>query len=189
MATATLSLQNNNSIYSSFHTSGTYNPGSGVDLSPTITAASITQDATSATAPSQFPSLHASFNYYLPPADGSRPPATYIDKPETYQQIAETRVMPVQDIRGNEDRYNLDTTGFQVVKHVSAEREFLDEDQIKRVYYPEVEAILKAALVDSWNHLPRHKRGMADENMQHWCLQNIHLRSHHSQFGSKPKLR
>jgi len=37
----------------------------------------------------------------------------------------------------------LDKTGFQIVKHASAEKDFLDDDQIKKVYYPEVEELLK----------------------------------------------
>ena len=134
MATATLSPSN--SVHPSFPTPEAYNPA------PTSSAAT---NATANATANLTPSLHASFNYYLAAADGSPPPPSYVDKPESYYRPADTRVLPVYDIRGNEEKYSLDTTGFQIIKHVSAERDFRDEEQIKRVYYPEVESVLKEA--------------------------------------------
>ncbi|RDW67064.1 hypothetical protein BP5796_09813 [Coleophoma crateriformis] len=37
----------------------------------------------------------------------------------------------------------LDSTGFQIVKHKSEEKEFKDEAQVKKVYYKEIEVLLK----------------------------------------------
>ncbi|KAL8724790.1 MAG: hypothetical protein Q9181_006671 [Wetmoreana brouardii] len=85
------------------------------------------------------------FNYYKDPEDGGPPAPAYIGKPETYERPTEPRKMIVHDVRGEEDRYTLDGTGFQVWRHVSKEKEFVDEEQIKREYYPEVETILKDA--------------------------------------------
>lgn len=87
----------------------------------------------------------ADFNYYKDPGDGSAPAPSYVGKPETYERPAETRAVTVHDIRGEEDEYSLDTTGFQVYRHASRETEFADEEQIKRLYYPEIEEILKSA--------------------------------------------
>ena len=87
----------------------------------------------------------ADFNYYKDPGDGSLPAPTYVGKPETYERPVETRAMSVHDIRGEEEKYTLDTTGFQIYKHVSQETAFRDEAEIKRIYYPEVEDLLKAA--------------------------------------------
>ena len=88
----------------------------------------------------------AEFNYYKDPGDGSLPAPTYIGKPETYyERPTETRTMVVHDIRGEEDKYTLDKTGFQVYRHVSQETAFQDEEEIKKVYYPEIEDILKSA--------------------------------------------
>lgn len=87
----------------------------------------------------------ANFNYYKDPGDGSPPAPSYFGKPETYERPAETMQQIVHDIRGEEDKYSLDRTGFQIYKHVSQEKVFQDEDEIKRVYYPEVEHILKSA--------------------------------------------
>lgn len=146
MATATLSPHI--SVIPSFPTPDTYNPGAGVvkappATTPTPTPTPSTTIASPPPAINSTPALHAAFNYYLAPADGSPPPPNYVDKPETYDRPVDTLVLPVRDIRGDEDKYTLDTTGFQVIKHASAERDFLDEEQIKKVYYPEVEAILK----------------------------------------------
>ena len=87
----------------------------------------------------------ADFHYYKDPGDGSPPAPSYVGKPETYERPAETRAMLVHDIRGEEDKYSLDKTGFQIWKHVSRESAFEDEDEIKKGYYPEVEDILKSA--------------------------------------------
>lgn len=87
----------------------------------------------------------AEFNYYKDPGDGSPPAPSYVGKPETYERPVETRTMVVHDIRGEEDRYTLDTTGFEIYKHVSQETAFEDDEEIKKIYYPEVEELLKAA--------------------------------------------
>ena len=87
----------------------------------------------------------AEFNYYKDPGDGSPPAPSYVGKPETYERPAEARTMVVHDIRGEEDKYTLDKTGFQVYRHVSRETTFQDEEEVKKVYYPEIEDILKSA--------------------------------------------
>lgn len=86
----------------------------------------------------------AEFHYHKDPGDGSPPAPSYVGKPETYERPAETRAMTVYDIRGEEDKYTLDTTGFQIYKHVSQETAFEDDAAIKKSYYPEVEDILKS---------------------------------------------
>ncbi len=53
--------------------------------------------------------------------------------------------MTVHDIAGEEDKYGLDSHGFQIYRHVSNEKDFVDEDKIKAEYYPEVEQLLKDA--------------------------------------------
>ena len=49
----------------------------------------------------------------------------------------------IHDVRGREHEFTLDTAGFQFVKHISAEKEFADDERIKDVYYKEVEELLK----------------------------------------------
>ena len=51
----------------------------------------------------------------------------------------------MHDIAGDEDRYTLDSHGFQIYKHSSKERDFEDDDKIKAEYYPETDQLLKDA--------------------------------------------
>lgn len=85
------------------------------------------------------------FHYYKDPEDGGPPPPTYVANPATFERPALAKQAVVHDIRGSLDQYTLDTTGFQIYKHKSAETDFLDDDQIKTLYYPETEELLKQA--------------------------------------------
>jgi len=84
-------------------------------------------------------------NYYAPV--GEEPPFQYVfDPPEGTPKNnigADPHETVIHDVRGKEDTVSLDTTGHQFIKHVSAEKDFLDEDRIKDVYYKEVEELLK----------------------------------------------
>ncbi|KAK5655623.1 hypothetical protein OQA88_5554 [Cercophora sp. LCS_1] len=82
-------------------------------------------------------------NYYL---DQGHPPApTYIDRPETFERPAQPLEVTVTDITGDEDKYTLDSHGFQIYKHTSTEKDFVDDAKIKAEYYPETEQLLKDA--------------------------------------------
>ena len=66
-------------------------------------------------------------------------------KPETYERPYVALDVVVHDIAGEEDKYNLDSHGFQIYKHISEEKEFVDDERIKAEYYPETEQLLKDA--------------------------------------------
>jgi hypothetical protein len=83
--------------------------------------------------------------YYKPNEDGSPPQPTYVGRPETYNRPAESHNATVHDVTGREHEYTLDGTGFQFYKHTSAEKDFLDDEQIKSKYYAETEQLLKEA--------------------------------------------
>ncbi|WPH04500.1 Hypothetical protein R9X50_00739100 [Acrodontium crateriforme] len=87
--------------------------------------------------------------YYKDPGDGSEPRPTYVGsvmvKPETYERPFETQQSVVHDISGEEDKYTLDSHGFQIYNHESEEKDFVDDEQIKAKYYPETEQLLKDA--------------------------------------------
>ena len=91
--------------------------------------------------------LETEFTYYKDPGDGKKPHQAFIDKPETFARPSETVTGTVYNIRGQEHQYSLDKTGFQVVQHTSQEKDFRDEQQIKKVYYPEIEEMLKKVYV------------------------------------------
>ncbi len=89
--------------------------------------------------------VHTALNYYEDPGDGSEPTPAYVGKPETYEKPCESLGVTVHDIRGKEQNLTLDKTGFQIHSHKSVEKDFIDDDQIKAVYYPETEQLLKNA--------------------------------------------
>lgn len=51
----------------------------------------------------------------------------------------------IRDARPIAGAVSLDANGFALVQHKSAVRDFFDDEEVRRVYYPEVEAIVKVA--------------------------------------------
>ncbi len=54
------------------------------------------------------------------------------------------RHVPIHNARLHSDPFVLDREGFRFVRHDTAVADFFDEDQVRRVYYPEMEALVKA---------------------------------------------
>ncbi len=55
----------------------------------------------------------------------------------------EQRPMRIEDGRPLVSGFSLDATGFEFVGHKTGVRDFFDAEELKRVYYPEVEALVK----------------------------------------------
>lgn len=91
--------------------------------------------------------IHTSLNYFASTRDGELPyNFTYSPPPDGLPQsniATEVVNTIVHDVRGKEDAVSLETTGFEFVKHVSEEKEFVDEEAIRTRYYKEVEELLK----------------------------------------------
>jgi len=89
----------------------------------------------------------ATLNYFSPPEDGSVP-FNYVEQPPEGQPVrnfgSAAVDVTIHDIRGTESEYNLDRDAFAVVTNVpeSAEREFVNDESIKKNYYPEVEKLI-----------------------------------------------
>ena len=66
-------------------------------------------------------------------------------KPETFERPSVAQDVTVRDISGEEDKYSLDSHGFQIYKHASKEKDFVDDDKIKAEYYLETKQLLKDA--------------------------------------------
>lgn len=110
--------------------------------------------------------VRTTLNFYKPNADGSPPHPTYVDRPETYDRPFEPHEVLIRDVRGAEDRYTLDGSGFQFHRHVATEKEFADDEKIKASYYPETEQLLKdvtgASRVFIFDHTVRRPAPAAD---------------------------
>ena len=79
----------------------------------------------------------------------------------------EARAVEVRNGRPLADQFSLDSAGFAFVAHPTAMADFFDADQVKRVYYPEVEALVKrvsgAARVVVFDHTVRSGDGTERE--------------------------
>jgi len=88
--------------------------------------------------------IRASFNYVV---ESGRPAVRYIDWPEMEHMAIPPEYrqhdMTVHDGRPLRDTFELDTHGFVFVDHPTQVRDFSDEAERKRVYDPEVEALIK----------------------------------------------
>jgi hypothetical protein len=84
---------------------------------------------------------------YLDPT-GERPRSYTFDPPanEPRTNIRNKGIeVPIRDARPIVGEITLDRQGFELVRHRSAVRNFYGDDEVKRVYYPEAERLLKAA--------------------------------------------
>ncbi|KUI62393.1 Uncharacterized protein in dcmA 3'region [Cytospora mali] len=102
-------------------------------------------------------------NYY--PADSGPPiPVVVSATTVTNKRPSIATAVTVHDITGYESEYDLDKNGFQLVRHVSEEKVFIDEDRITSLYYAEIERLLEditgASRVVIFNH--RVRRGPSD---------------------------
>ncbi|KAF2802124.1 uncharacterized protein BDZ99DRAFT_402248 [Mytilinidion resinicola] len=89
--------------------------------------------------------VQTTLHYYKDPGDGSAPAPSYVGRIETFERPSEDLDVTITDVRGSEDKYTLDGNGFQIYPHVSAEKDFVDDDKLKAEYYPETEQLLKDA--------------------------------------------
>jgi hypothetical protein len=107
--------------------------------------------------------------HYLKPMSGK--PCSYTYElpqgvPQTNTQY-EPRTVAIGDARRVADLLSLDDEGVQLVEHKSAVRDYDDDDEVKRVYYPEAEKLVAAATGARWvlvfDHTVRKKiYGVAD---------------------------
>jgi hypothetical protein len=92
------------------------------------------------------PSVEAELNYLAP--IGKRP-RTYTYEPPTgvpqTTVVNEPHKVQVSDARPILSEVSLDDEGFALVRRRSLVRDFYDEEEVRRVYYPEAERILKEA--------------------------------------------
>jgi hypothetical protein len=88
--------------------------------------------------------IRASFNYVVPT---ERPAIRYIDWPEMEHNAVppqyELHEMAVRNGRPLRDTFSLDIHGFVFVDHATKVKDFADEAERKRVYDPEVQALIK----------------------------------------------
>jgi hypothetical protein len=93
------------------------------------------------------PFVKAELNYLAPVAGK---PRTYAFDPPPGEPkstaLPEPHVLPIFDGRLIVKDFSLDREGFELVRHPTVVRNFYDDEEVRRVYYPLVEAFLRATL-------------------------------------------
>jgi hypothetical protein len=96
--------------------------------------------------PAALPFVEGALNYIALSSDRA---FTLAYEPEPGQRrtniVNETHLVPIHDLRPIAETAALDAEGFSLVRAASAVRDFYDEDELRRVYYPEAERIVAAA--------------------------------------------
>jgi hypothetical protein len=91
-------------------------------------------------------SVEATLNYIT---ESSEKPVYYaIEPPAGTPRVTGTFVaqtVPIRNAREVVDDLSLDMQGFELTRQETAVRDFYDQEEVKRVYYPEVERLLKEA--------------------------------------------
>jgi hypothetical protein len=117
--------------------------------------------------------LTATLHYLI---RGAEKPAAYRIEPPPgvprWNGTDDPREVRIEDARGREAEFTLDRNGFALVKAPTAVADFYDPEQIKRVYYPEVEQLLRdklgASRVFVFDHNVRNatREGLAKPSRQ-----------------------
>ncbi len=89
------------------------------------------------------PHVEADLNYLVPMAEK---PVNYTYEPPVgvprQNGAYEAHTLPIRDARPISRNLSLDREGFALVVRDSAVRDFYDEDEVRRIYYPEAEQLL-----------------------------------------------
>jgi hypothetical protein len=108
------------------------------------------------------PYVEAQLNYLGPMNE--RPRYYAYETPQGEQRSNMTydpHTMRIHDMRPISTDMSLDTQGFALVEQRSAVQDFWDDDEVRRVYYPEAEQIIKqvtgASRVFIFDHLQRRR--------------------------------
>jgi hypothetical protein len=113
-------------------------------------------------------------NYWDDPGDGSRPTPIFIGKGRiTNERPHRAHNFVVTDISGDEDRYSLDSHGFQYCRHKSYEKDFIDEQAIQSSYYRECRQLLKDVTGASRVHIFNHKVRRGPTQWHHLGFDNL----------------
>jgi len=113
-------------------------------------------------------------NYWADPGDGYPPTPIFIGKGRvTNERPHRAHNFVVSDVSGDEDKYSLDSHGFQYCRHESREKDFTDEQAIRTGYYEECEQLLKDVTGADVVHIFNHKVRRGPTQWHHLGLKNL----------------
>lgn len=87
------------------------------------------------------PHVEGVLNYLKPTAE--KPRSCAVERPGgAVNPLYEPHTVRIHDMRAVAARMSLDREGFELVSHRSAVTDFTDEEQLRRIYYPEAERLV-----------------------------------------------
>ncbi|KAK2462368.1 hypothetical protein APHAL10511_005674 [Amanita phalloides] len=118
--------------------------------------------------------VQSNVSFGVPPADGIRARFNVNANPDTglfeKNWTSQSHEIQVENLRGKEESVTLDTAGFQFYTRPSKYKgPFLDDEEVKREYYPDSEELLKqltgASKVVLFDHtIRRHEPGQSSSD-------------------------
>ena len=108
------------------------------------------------------PYVEAELNYHGPMTERPRYYAYEMGPGERQSNMSyDAHKMRIHDMRPISSDVSLDTQGFALVEQRSAVNDFWDDDEVRQVYYPEAERVIKqvtgASRVFIFDHLQRRR--------------------------------
>jgi hypothetical protein len=111
--------------------------------------------------------IEATLNYLL---DTGERPWTYSGWPGSTEVRSggapDPRKVAIHDGRPHLGEFTLDRDGFRFIRHDTKVHDFLDEEEVRRVYYPEMEALVKAQCGASRVVIFDHTLRTADDELR-----------------------
>ncbi|HVH80936.1 MAG TPA: CmcJ/NvfI family oxidoreductase [Stellaceae bacterium] len=110
----------------------------------------------------KLPHVDGELNYMAPMAERPRYLA-YVPEPgePPTNMTYDPHIMPIHDMRPIQHELDLDREGFALVEHRTAVQDLWDDDEIRRVYYPEAAELIKqytgASRVFVFDHVQRRR--------------------------------
>jgi len=129
---------------------------------------------------SEITAVQSTLNYIIP---GDEKPVTRSNSPGAVRVTSNTGKYQAQSVTIRNGRlvsgFSLDKEGFVLVKHETKVKDFYNDDEVKRVYYPEIERLVKqctgAARVLVFDHTLRAENdAVREEKLASRPVRSVH---------------
>src|SRR6185436_4704136 len=101
----------------------------------------------------------------------------------SHRKTSGTQQLHPMEVRdGRQGKFSLDENGFTFVEHRTAVRDFLDAEELKRVYYPEVSLLIKTVSGAKRVHVFDHTLRSGDEREREAKLLREPVLSAHNDY-------
>jgi len=91
----------------------------------------------------------------------------------------------IDDARAMAEQLDLDRQGFALMRHPTAVRDFYDDDEVRRVYYPEMEALVRSVTGAGKVIVFDHTIRVDDEDMQARLKVRAPVKGVHNDFTTR----